>query len=210
MNIYERFIKQLDDLIMLQGITNNKTYLYIRENHQIIYQNSLYIFQNYNYTDFFKIVSDSLLVLGYSYFDAFILDLAKSCLLINPKIINFNEIDSKFKKEYEKIIVEYFTKSLKLKMKFYMKYLKINFNDTKEKKLDEIRLIRNCIIHNNGKINSKLQIAFPEKYKLNNLLNLNYDILAEFSNFGRDFCKNLFNEADKLYGISNFQIENLI
>lgn len=74
MNVLERFIKQLDDLMMIQGVTNVNTYDYIKNNHTLYMVNNIIRLLPYDYQAFQKIVNNSLLVLAYSYFEAFLID----------------------------------------------------------------------------------------------------------------------------------------
>lgn len=170
MNDYEYLIKQLNLLIGFLDVSDRSVYDQIKYHDQFnmgvtieqLYENSYHNYSNH--------ITTSALLLGFTHFEDFITKAIVRILITNP---DKNELKVTLKTVIEKgddlikLIAEEQSKRLTFSDK--LKLIEKNLNDIDIKKLAEIKHIndvRNCLMHNNGLADKRLNPKYKEGEKI--------------------------------------------
>lgn len=200
MKLIEEFNNRLDGLSTFQILLQDPVFDYLKKNFSTSQskESGIITFIDYNKNEYQNFYYNSIFLLGYSYYEAFIYELAFRSLKIKPQLINqeFNQTTRE-----DEIKNELNQKAWKFsKMKnLLINSLNLKYDDQHNVTL-EGNLIRNCLMHNNSKVSEKLNEEFP-KYTLGEEVQLNNEILDNFGIFIRDFALAIYNDAVEKYDI---------
>jgi len=148
-------------------------------------------------------------LLGYSYFEAYLGDLAKDIYLSNPKMLpknkqlNFQDILEKdtFEDLIEfmitKEITPVFFQSMDKISDYFSDKFKLEWPEQQKCKMIEASLIRNCLMHNDSVVDEKLS-KIPG-YALSEVISLSAEVIHNFGNEARSLSKELDEKAKNKY-----------
>jgi hypothetical protein len=203
---YNQLLKQLDSLIPFLALEHEAFFQVLQNNFQQWFPDSSE--NNFPATlENYKIqVAHGAFLLGYSYLEAYLSDILKEIYRSHPKMLpdakklEFKEILSK--NTYDDILDlmiqreldELFRKSLKDIGKYFQQdKLKLHQSDFDENVI-EGALIRNCLLHNNSRADSRLAAATP-RYKDGDPITLTISDVNQFGLVGRQLATKLDKEA---------------
>ena len=200
MNILETFHKQLDDLSVFQILSQNSVYGYLKNNfrYSISPNSGLHLTVQYDFEKYQEFYFKSIFLLGYSYYEAFLYNIAFQCLQSKPELCSGynpkNFSDEKIQKELRKKCWKFD------EMKKYLKdTLKLKFEDKENLTLVASR-IRNCFMHNNGIVDDKLSRS-SKKFVKGKKIVLDNSIVNDFGLFVREFSQKMYEDAKSKYMI---------
>ena len=169
----ENFILQLDTLVPFLGLAHEEIFSKIHDENQEWFTEQQRKSLPDTFTTYKNQVSVSAFLLGYSYFEAFIADLAKKILLARPallpkdknltygEIIDAQAYDILLEKLVEKHVFSVMYNSIEKISEYYSKSLHINWpNYDDEYSVVKAALIRNCYMHNGGLVDARLYERF--------------------------------------------------
>ena len=203
-NLLTRLIDQLDSLIPFIGISREDVFTLIQEKENLWFQDSTDHLPD-TYAVYRKQINHSSFLLGYSYFEAFLSDLAESIYIARPKMlpkqkkISFDEIvKAGTYEEALKIIVrkelhDLFYKTMRDIITYFADKLQLEWSSDAIEKFVEASCLRNCIIHNLGLADARLAM-FPE-YRLGEPFELTSSDVHSFGILGRREARNLWQQA---------------
>jgi hypothetical protein len=175
-NTYEQLLLHLDGIAVILELADQKVFEFVKNDASIWLQKNdpqqlksydLYVHQ----------ISHGALILGYSYLEVFMADLAKIIYLKHPKKLPKNKnvtYEDLFKHDNDsntllKFIVErevrsIFSGSMKDVLSHFRSNFQISIDDALGNKICEASLLRNCLVHA-GDIVSKELAAANSKFK---------------------------------------------
>ncbi len=165
--LLDRLISQLNTLIPFIAISNRDVFKLIQK------EKKLWLHDNQDelpktYEIYRKQIINSAFILGYSYLEAFLSDLARNIFLKRPqmlpsnKTIKFEDIvktgsyDELLIKMIDKELFELFYKSIDEIVDYFSQKFGLSFSSEEKDKLLEASLLRNCIVHNLGIADARL------------------------------------------------------
>ena len=203
-NLVTRLIDQLDTLIPFIGISSEDVFTLIQEKETLWFPDSAENLPD-TYAVYRKQINHSSFVLGYSYFEAFLSDLAESIYIAHPKMlpkqkkISFDEIvKAGTYEEVLKIIVgkelhDLFYKNMRDIITYFTEKLQFEWSSDVIEKVVEASCLRNCIIHNMGCADARLAM-FPG-YVLGEPFELTSSDVHSFGILARREARNLWQQA---------------
>ncbi|MFQ5962906.1 MAG: hypothetical protein ACE5KZ_01315 [Candidatus Scalinduaceae bacterium] len=208
-NLLKRLIDQLDTLIPFLAISHKDVFKLIQKEKNILLQVSQQSSLPNTYKIYRSQIAHSSLLLGYSYFGAFLADLVRKIYKSNPQMLpkekqlKFNEIldvkdyNSVLDLMIEKEVIELFYQRAEKIIEYFEKKLKLTWQ--KEQKLSFVKVscIRNCIIHSMSKADNRLSEV--SKYKVGKKIELDSSDVHSFGITAREFARNLYGLANKKY-----------
>jgi hypothetical protein len=201
MNPYEIFINRLDSFGVFQILSEGNVYDFVKRNYPLIKSDSseLVSFVPYNYTSYRDFFMYSIFLLSYSYFEAFLYDVAFLCLKSKPNLYEgFSQMDHVSDEKIEELLSDKAFRFENMKS-FLTKNLKLKYDDKKNITL-LAHLTRNCLLHNNSKVSKKMNKNFPEA-PLDKKMFMDNNALNMSGTFARKFAKTLYEDAVKKYEI---------
>ncbi len=181
-NLLKRLIFQLDSLIPFLELSSEDVFNLIQPEHRKWSIPKSEDTLPDSYEVYQKQVAHAAFLLGYSYSEAFVADLARQIyrnkpqMLPKSKQLNFKDIlkakayDTVISMMIEKEIHNIFSQSVGTIAKYYKSRFNIEWSEDERKNITIASLIRNCIIHNNAEVNSIL--AAESKYKEGDTISL--------------------------------------
>lgn len=152
-----------------------------------------------------KQINHSSFVLGYSYFEAFLSDLAERIYLARPtmlpkqKKISFDEIvkagnyEEALNMIVKKELHDLFYMNIRDIITYFSDKLQLEWSSGVIEKIAEASCLRNCIIHNMGCVDARLA-KFPE-YVLGETFELTSSDVHSFGTVARREALNLWQQA---------------
>lgn len=224
MNLQTIFIKNLDKLFGFLNVSDQKVYEIVKE-HQFnsewidlndkSYQTVDEIFLN-NYNVFEEHILKSVLILGYAYCEAFLTDLFKECILMNPKImipngkksneeknisylmfLNANSKDDLIEILVEKEIRNLMYKNISEIVDYSEKKLNLKWEEIDVENLKKANKIRNCIMHNNSRVDKSLSLITNEN--IGEPLKLTLKQIHDFGLTARKISRLLWTQFESSY-----------
>ncbi len=206
-NLLNRLINQLDTLIPFIAISSEDVFNFIqRENYNKSQQENL----PDSYIVYRTQVNHSAFLLGYSYFEFFLIDLVREIYLSKPKmlpkdkklkfveILNLNNYESILKLMIEKEVIALFYQSMEKIIEYFSNKLGLNWPNEKYKSMTvEASCLRNCIIHNMNYANSRLSEI--SNYEINEKIQLNSSDVHSFGITARNLVRELYKQACEKY-----------
>lgn len=179
--LHKRLISQLDSLVPFLALGHNEVYDVLRDNYSDWYepekQGSLPEKFHYYQTQ----VAHAGFLLGFSYVEAFLVDVAKEAFRRRPEVLpkdkelKFRELldcgsyETIIEKMIEKEILSLFYGSFENIGTYFQEKLSLPWSDSKN--IVKAPLIRNCIIHNDSIVDQRLssvsELDIGEKITLN-------------------------------------------
>lgn len=202
MNDLELLNQSLDSLIGIIELSTKEVYDEIKFNERYNYANNPHSFYSNDFERYQDTLCISAFILGFTYFEDFISkctvkllsklpDLNKSKVTIKE----FNQMGSNYVTELA--LKEAYRLPISNKLKLMEKqFLALDSNLKKD--IDLLRVIRNCIIHNNGIINDELSRLDRSNYALNTKMILTPNIVNSFGKKARQYSAILWQEINKI------------
>lgn len=168
-SLLDRLIFQLDTLIPFIAISYSDVFDLIQREKIIWFPDDQEKLPK-TYEIYRKQINHSAFILGYSYFEAFLNDLAKEIFLSRPnmlasnKTIKFEDVtnsssyDEIILKLINKELLELFYKNMEDIIDYFFQKFNLTFLKNEKEKLIESSLLRNCIIHNLGVADVRLSM----------------------------------------------------
>ena len=169
----KNFILQLDTLVPFLGLAHEEIFSKIHDENQEWFTDQQRKSLPDTFTAYKNQVSVSAFLLGYSYFEAFVADLAKKILLARPallpknknltygEVIDAQTYDILLEKLVEQHVFSVMYNSVERISEYYAKSLHINWpNYDDGYSVEKAALIRNCYMHNGGLVDARLHEKF--------------------------------------------------
>ena len=165
--LLDRLISQLDTLIPFIATSHRDVFDLIQKEKNIWFNDDQEKLPK-TYEIYRKQINHSAFILGYSYFEAFMNDLAKEIFLSRPsmlasnKTIKFEDVTNSSSyneiilKMINKELLELFYKDMEDIIDYFSHKFDSKFLDGEKERLIEASLLRNCIIHNLGMADVRL------------------------------------------------------
>ncbi len=168
-NILDRLISQLDTLIPFISTSHRDVFDLIQKEKNIWFHDDQEKLPK-TYGIYRRQINHSAFILGYSYFEAFLNDLAKEIFLSRPsmlasnKTIKFEDVTNS--SSYNEIILkvinkelsELFYKNMEDILDYFSQKFNLTFIENEKEDLIEASLLRNCIIHNLSVADARLSM----------------------------------------------------
>ena len=204
-HLYNRLIGQLDSLISFLALTHREAFDLIGR-----YGERLPEWQQGSLPETYALyqtqVAHSAFLLGYSYYEAFLSDLARQIYTHTPtmlppeKKLDFSEILEHPEREQllaymiDKEILSVFYLSFEKVIECFQKKFTLTWPEHFVEQAVEASLLRNCIIHNNARVDARLSAS--GKWKMNSEINLTAMQVHEFGLIARKVCGELAMQSD--------------
>lgn len=169
----DRFILQLDTLVPFLALAHKDIFSKIHDENQEWFTEQQRKTIPETYSSYKNQVSVSAFLLGYSYFEAFIADLAKKILLARPMllpknknitfsdVINSGSYETLLEKMVEQHVFSVMYDSIENISEYYAEKLHITWPKNNEShSVVKASLIRNCYMHNGGIVDLRLHEKF--------------------------------------------------
>ena len=208
-NLLTRLIDQLDGLIPFIAIAHEDVFTLIQKEKHLWGTTR----RQKGLPDRFEIyrvqVSHSAFLLGYSYFEAFLSDLARAIFLAKPKMLpkarelKFEDIlrvpdyQSVIQLMVDKEIYGMFEAGVEKVAKYFQDKLKLKWADEERKQVVEASSIRNCIVHNLSRADARLSSL--SSYEVGDTIELSPSEVHSFGIAGRKIARELFGQAESRY-----------
>lgn len=204
--LYDRLIGQLDTLIPFLALTHREAFDLIGER----YGDWLPKWQQGSlpetYAIYQKQVAHSAFLLGYSYYEAFLSDLVRQIythiptMLPPEKKLEFSEILERPDREQllsymiDKEVLSVFSLSFEKVIECFQKKFGLKWPEHSVDRAVEASLLRNCIIHNNARVDARLSRS--GKWMLGGEIVLTAAQVHDFGLSAREVCGELATQAD--------------
>lgn len=169
----DRFISQLDTLVPFLALAHKDIFSTIHDENKEWFTEQQRKTLPETYSAYKNQVSVSAFLLGYSYFEAFIADLAKRILLARPALlpknknitfgdaINAGSYETLLENMVEQHVFSIMYDSIDNISEYYADKLHITWPNTNEAhSIVKASFIRNCYMHNGGIVDSRLHENF--------------------------------------------------
>jgi hypothetical protein len=204
--VYRRFIDHLDAIGAFLDLAHEEVFDVVREHYEEwVDQGTLRSAFPDNFTMFSCQIANSALVLGYSYFEAFLGDLVRSIYKARPEmlprdkqlkyseILEVNDYQALIDVLIEKEIQAMFYKSLNDVAQYFHDRLNVTWPEFGH--AIEAAYIRNCILHNSSRANKLL--ASISKWQVQETIALSPSDIHGYGIEVRRIAKDLFNEVQR-------------
>ena len=159
-------------------------------------------------------VAHAAYLLGYSYFETYLSDLARMiyrsrpAMLPKKKLLSFEQLlecddyDGVISSMIEKEILNSFYASMDKVVEYFKQKLHLSLaGEVEKKRIVKADLIRNCLIHNTGRVDSR--IADVSEWKEGQTLMLSVSDVHSFGLDCRRISASLSMQAKERYGIGD-------
>ena len=205
-NLQDRVIRQFDTLVPFLAVSHEEVFDIIRQNEAVWFPSGESASLPETYRMYQFQVSHAAFLLGYSYFEAFLADLAKQVLRARPQLLP-KEKGLKFKDvldcgSYDQVLSfmiekEVFTllyNSMDKIISYFDERLNLSFGDTLDKEnIIKASLLRNCLIHNMALADKRL--APVSRWGEGSFIDLESYEVHELGIIGRRISRNLYEQA---------------
>lgn len=217
--LLDRLINQLDALILFLETSQEEVFDFMRKERYNWVERYIWVKENQqnSFPDSYDIFSSqialSAFLLGYSYSEAFLADLIKEIYRTNPRMLSkdkhlkFNEItqanafDEVVEIMIKKEIDSLFYKSMEAIIKCFEEKLKLEWTDEQKNLFIRGSLMRNCIMHNGGLVDIRLEEK--SDYEMGEEIKLNADNVHSFGIILRGLAQRLYTQATERYFDNN-------
>lgn len=204
--LYDRIIRQLDTLISFLALAREDAFGLIRSDQGSELTTEQLDSLPHSYQEFRCQVSHSAFLLGYSYFEAFLSDLVREILLRRPNILpqerelkyrdvlDRKDYDSILKYMIDKEILAIFYGSAEKIGKYFEDRLNLPWPEYDgQPAVVRASLVRNCIIHNGARVDSRLSEI--SDWDEGDQIELSPGDVHSFGLQARDFARQLWTAA---------------
>ncbi len=204
--LYDRLIGQLDTLIPFLALVHREAFDLIGER----YGDWLPEWQQGSLPETYAIyqtqVAHSAFLLGYSYYEAFLSDLARQIYTHSPtmlpqeKTLTFSDVIQRPEREQllaymiDKEILSVFYQSIEKVIECFQKKFSLCWPEHTVESAVEASLLRNCIIHNNARVDTRL--SERGRWALGSEIKLTAAQVHDFGIIARKVCGELAMQAD--------------
>ena len=208
-NLLDRVINQFDTLISFLAISHSDVFDLINRGKQVwLSQSQVSTFPD-SYSVYKIQITHSAFLLGYSYFESFLADLVRQIYLSKPEmlpkekqlkyseILKSNNYEAIIELMVEKEIIDLFYKRMDAVIDYFRQKLRIEWLDKYKDETIISSYVRNCIIHNLNKVDSRL--AQISGYNQGDIIELNPIDVHSFGLKARYLVRYLFQQAQKRY-----------
>lgn len=224
---YQILINQLNSLIGFLDVASKDVFEVIKDHKAFddeyissigeIYSNDYSIYQNQ--------ITRSAILLGYAHFEAFLTELMKRRLIQKPtlmipngkkakdKSISYLDfIQSKSKDDLiyklaEKEVRNVLYRSSSELIKFCEEKLGLNWTAESKIEMPIVNGVRNCLMHNNGLVDTKL--ASISDYKIGDEISFSANEVHRFGVMVRSLIFNLLNQYEAYENISHIKTDDI-
>lgn len=205
-HLYDRLVVQLDTLIPFLALTHREAFDLIGQRYPYWLPDEQQGSLPASYANYQTQVAHSAFLLGYSYYEAFLSDLARQIYTSNPamlppaKTLEFSEILERPEREQllaymvDKELLSIFYLSIEKVIECFQRKFTLKWPEHFVKPAVEASLLRNCIIHNNARVDSRL--SERSKWKLGSDIKLTAAQVHDFGIIARRVCGELATQAD--------------
>ncbi|MGB7591199.1 MAG: hypothetical protein WCD04_03935 [Terriglobia bacterium] len=209
-SLLDRLISQLDTLIPFLEISRRNVFRLLRARGYVWFYPAQRNTFPKTYQVYQKQVCHSALLLGFSYFEAFLADLVRQIYLCNPKMLpsekqlKFEEIlaartyEGVLNGMIEKEVMAVFYKSMEDVCEYFRSKLKLELRKGERDCVVVASLLRNCIVHNNGRADSRLARRVTD-YREGDEIFLDEAAAHEYGISIRSLARDLYGQATKRY-----------
>lgn len=208
-NLLNRVIDQFDTLIPFLAISHKDVFNLINKEKNIWFTPEQRASLPDSYTIYKTQITHSAFLLGYSFFEAFLTDLARQIYVSMPKMlpkekqIKYSEIleiknyKAVLEIMIEREIIDLFYKRIDEVIRYFEEKLNLKWPDNYKNDIVFASCLRNCIIHNLSRADDRLSQV--SKYKIGDRIELSSSEVHEFGIKARDLVRNLFHQAVNRY-----------
>jgi hypothetical protein len=208
--LLDRLIGQLDTLMPFLSLSREDVFQILNE-HRIAWFPENREALPAAYATYRRQINHSAVLLGYSYFESFLVDLLveilrnRPAMLLKSKKLDYSEIlDSPDKralvdKLIQREIHELFYKSMEEIVEELRKRYNFTITDDEARGLTEASLIRNCIIHNSSRADSRLSSL--GKYQKDKEFEVSAGEVHSYGIMLRNLVRRLYQEACENHGV---------
>jgi len=206
-NRLELLISQLDGLVVFMAAGHEEIFETIRQNKATWFPST----QDPNLPDTFDAyrvsINNAAFLLGYAHFEAFLADLAREVYMRRPQMLSkdrnlsYDEIlNAATKEEIVKIIIEKEIRSVlygKVEdiQKYFKEKLQIPWPEPDAQQLVVASRIRNCLMHNGGKVDERL--AEVCSMEVESEIRLAVNMVHSFGITGRKVARSIWEKAEE-------------
>lgn len=202
MNDIDYLVKHLDFLIGILEVSDETVYDEIKYQDRFDYGETMDEVYNSKYENYQNVITTSALILGFTYFEDFVTKMIEKILIekpeLNKKKFNLKDLITIGHGNIVEDLAK--THARKMMISEKMKLIKNNFsaiNSDLIDKMEFIRKLRNCIIHENGHVDTELA-NISSDYTQGDKIILTASKVNEYGLSAREFANELWNEVEKL------------
>lgn len=206
-NLLERLVDQLDSLVPYLGLVKKEVFVFLRSHYNDWFSANIQESLPKEYDSYQTQVVHSAFLLGYSYFEAFLADLARQVyksrpqMLPNNKQLNYSEILGNSSIEQvvdlmiEKEVLATFYKSMEEIIEYFEDKLQLKWSEDVKLLAIKASLTRNCLLHNGACVSSKL--AEVSDWQIGQPIVLRIQDVHDLGVSARSISKELYEQAQK-------------
>jgi hypothetical protein len=220
MNLLDRLVSQLDSLVPFLGLARVEVFGFLRKNYDEWFSKDIQENLPKEYSIYQNQINHSGFLLGYSYFEAFLTDLAREIYKSRPKMIpndktlkfseirKFDSIDQVFNSMIEKEVLTIFYGSMEEIIKHFENKLQLTWSENTKKDTEKASLIRNCLLHNGGHVD--LRLAEISDWKAGDFIILSVQDVHDMGVKARNLSEVLYKQAqEKHFNFENTQAHSI-
>ncbi len=208
-SLLERLICQLDTLIPFLALSREEAFRMVRARHSEWFSEEEERSLPETYAGYRTQVTHAAFLLGYSYFEAFLSDLARDVyarlprMLPEKKELKFSEIlecshyQDVVSRMIEKEIRAVFSGTVDTIRDHFQEKLTLEWPPNDREAVVRASLLRNCIIHNMARADARL--AQVSDYGVTNPIELTVADVHSMGTMARRVARHLYHEADEKF-----------
>lgn len=210
-NLLDRVIAQFDTLIPLLAIShedvfnliNRERNIWVAQDQRLALPSSYHIYRTQ--------ITHSAFLLGYSYFEAFLVDLVRQVYLSRPKmlpkekqlkygeILKTTDYEAILELMIQREIIDLFYKRMDEVIEYFEQKLSLEWPDDYKAETIVTSYLRNCIIHNLSRADYRLSQV--SEYKVGDKIELSSSDVHSFGLRARELVGHLYNQASEKHFI---------
>jgi len=212
-NLLDRVIGQFDTLIPFLAISREDVFNLINRERNIWFSQDQRSALPSSYAIYRTQITHSAFLLGYSYFEAFLVDLVRQVYLSRPtmlpkekqlkygEILKTTDYEAILELMIEREIIDLFYKRMDEVIKYFEEKLNLEWLDDYKAETIITSHLRNCIIHNLSRADYRLsQIS---EYNVGDKIELSSFDVHSFGLKARKLVRHLYNQASEKHFNSN-------
>src|SRR5262245_2209891 len=206
-SLCDRVIRQFDTLVPFLAVSREDVFVMIRQHESDWFAPSEGFGLPDTYLTYQVQVSHAALLLGYSYFEAFLADLVKQIYYVRPsmlpeekdlklkEILNCNTYEQVFSLIVDKEVFALFYNSMAKILDYFERKFSIKFENTSDREeIIRCSLLRNCIIHNGARADKRL--ASVSRWSEGAFIDLEPFEVHSFGILGRRLSRNIYEQVE--------------
>jgi hypothetical protein len=167
-SLFDRLVAQLDTLVPFLALAHGEVFDLIRHDHGVWLSRKAERSLPESYLIYRRQVTHGAFLLGYSYSEAFLADLVREIYISNPRMLpeekqlTFGELrkvrcyKAVVRSMIEKEVASVFAQRMQEIANYFERKLTLSWPNGLKEKAIMASLLRNCIIHNLGRADSRL------------------------------------------------------